>query len=184
MLVIAPVPAFAAGGNSTSHQSTTAKSSSKPAQKAPAFHQDTTPLDSAVTGGSSTSGSSGHASVGSTSGEIARVVVGLAIVLAVVYGVYWLLKSAARARMGSGDDSITVVSTTPIPSNRALHLIRAGDELILVGATEQSITPLRVYSAAEAAQMDLQARVAAQPGASGTQKRLSLIETIRQFTVR
>jgi flagellar protein FliO/FliZ len=137
-----------------------------------------------VAGSSDTSGSSGHASVGSTSGEIARVIVGLAIVLAVVYGVYWLLKSAARARMGSSDDRISVVATTPIPSNRALHLIRAGDELILVGATEQSITPLRVYTADEVARMDLEARVAAQPGASGAQKRSGLIETIRQFTVR
>jgi flagellar biogenesis protein FliO len=35
---------------------------------------------------------------------------------------------------------IDVVATTPLAQGRALHLVRVGDELVLVGATEQSIT--------------------------------------------
>ena len=37
---------------------------------------------------------------------------------------------------------IDVVATTTLAQGRALHLVRVGDELVLVGATEQSITRL------------------------------------------
>ena len=60
----------------------------------------TTPLPADVTGAGT---SSGGASAGSDSatgtGTIVRTLVGLAIVLAVIYGLYWLLKSLpSRAR--------------------------------------------------------------------------------------
>ena len=116
--------------------------------KAPAFHQDTTPLGSGVT--SAGSGSAAAPAVSSAGADIIRTIVGLAVVLAVIYGVYWLLKSSARAKSGRADERIGVIATTPLAPNRSLHLVRAGDELILVGATEHTITPLRVYTADEA----------------------------------
>jgi flagellar protein FliO/FliZ len=85
---------------------------------------------------------------------VIRTIVGLAVVLGVIYGVYWLLKSAARAKSGRADERIGVIATTPLAPNRSLHLVRAGDELILVGATDHSITPLRVYAAEEAMQIE------------------------------
>jgi flagellar protein FliO/FliZ len=117
--------------------------------KAPAFHQDKTPLDATVTGTKSGHGTP-TVGVGSAGADVIRTIVGLAVVLGVIYGVYWLLKSTARAKGGRPDDRIGVVATTPLAPNRTLHLVRAGDELILVGATEHTITPLRVYTGEEA----------------------------------
>jgi flagellar protein FliO/FliZ len=163
-----------------------AATADKPAttEQAPAFHKDTTPLPAGVAhssgGGSATTG------ISSSSGAIARTIVGLAIVLAVVYGLYWLLKSAAKSRAGERDGRIEVVATTTLAPNRSLHLIRSGDELILVGATEQSLTPIRVYSAEEARAMELELAAAAQlpqtqgrpPAANG------MIEALRRRTAR
>ena len=116
-----------------------------PAQAA--FHVDKTRLPASVTGGGN-----GDQSVSSpsTTGTIARTVVGLAIVLAVIYGIYWLLKTTNKSRRTVGGGQIEVLATTPLASNRALHLVRSGDEVILVGSAESGITPLRVYPAGEA----------------------------------
>jgi flagellar protein FliO/FliZ len=149
----------------------------------PAFHRDTTPLPAGVT--HSGGGSSGVGTA-SASGAVVRTIVGLAIVLAVVYGLYWLLRSAARARSGQADGRIEVVATTTLAPNRSLHLIRAGDELILVGAAEQSVTPIRVYSADEVQAMELQLATAAQlPQPAGRQASVSsLVEALRRRTAR
>ncbi len=88
-----------------------------------------------------------HAS--GTSGTIARTVAGLAIVLAVVFAVYWLLRAYARGKRTRGDGRIEVIATTPLAPNRAVHLIRVGDELTLVGSAEGGVTCLRTYSPEE-----------------------------------
>jgi len=149
-VLLYPAPASAATGPqqaavkaaAVKHAATHAK------QKAPAFHEDKTPLDPGVASAGTSMGKA--PSVGSAGADVIRTIVGLAVVLGVIYGVYWLLKSSARAKAGRGDERIGVIATTPLAPNRSLHLVRAGDELILVGATDQSITPLRVYTADEA----------------------------------
>src|SRR5690606_9563730 len=42
---------------------------------------------------------------------------------------------------------IDVVATTALAQGRALHLVRVGEELVLVGATEQSITRIGDFDA-------------------------------------
>jgi hypothetical protein len=37
------------------------------------------------------------------------------------------------------------VATTALAGNRAVHLLRAGDELFLLGSSEQSVTGLRAW---------------------------------------
>jgi flagellar protein FliO/FliZ len=140
-----PVAASAAAG--PQHASSAAARHHAKARP-PAFHQDRTPLGAGVTAAGS--GSASAPGVGSAGADVVRTIVGLAVVLGVIYGVYWLLRSAARAKSGRPDERIGVIATTPLAPNRSLHLVRAGDELILVGATEHSITPLRVYTADEA----------------------------------
>jgi flagellar protein FliO/FliZ len=179
ILLLQAAPAWAA----SSKQADTSTQASTSTQ-APAFHKDTTPLPSGVThssgDGSATTG------ISSSSGAIARTIVGLAIVLAVVYGLYWLLKSAAKSRTAQTDGRIEVVATTTLAPNRALHLIRSGDELILIGATEQSVTPIRVYSAEEARAMDLELAAAAQlPNAPGRPPTpTGVLEALRRRTAR
>jgi flagellar protein FliO/FliZ len=144
-----PAPASAATGTAKPAARTAKHAPSRAAQtKAPAFRQDRTPLDPSVASAGTSRGKA--PSVGGAGADVIRTIVGLAVVLGVIYGVYWLLKSSARAKAGRGDERIGVIATTPLAPNRSLHLVRAGDELILVGATDQSITPLRVYTAEEA----------------------------------
>ena len=129
ILLLQAAPAWA---DASSQADTSGPTATK---QAPSFKKDTTPLPADVTGGSANT-DSGSTGVSSTSGAVARTIVGLAIVLAVVYGLYWLLKSTAKSRAAQSDERIAVVATTTLAPNRALHLIRSGDELILVGATE------------------------------------------------
>jgi flagellar protein FliO/FliZ len=162
-----------------------AKKAVAKAKTAPKFHVDRTPLGSDVT---SAGGSSGQAaSAGSAGADVIRTIVGLAVVLGVIYGVYWMLKSAARAKAGRPDERIGVIATTPLAPNRSLHLVRAGDELILVGATEHSITPLRVYAADEAmlierAGTDGEMAISLPPATP--LRRNNLLENLRKRTAR
>jgi flagellar protein FliO/FliZ len=85
-----------------------------------------------------------------------RTIVGLAIVLAVIYGVAWVLKQVKSSKeerlRGSGLESAAVV---PLGPNRALHLVRAGRELVLVGVAEHGVTPIRTYSEEEALELGI-----------------------------
>jgi flagellar protein FliO/FliZ len=93
---------------------------------------------------------------GAGGGSIVRTIVGLAIVLAVIYGVAWVLKqvkaSKEERKVGSGLESKAVV---PLGPNRALHLVRAGRELVLVGVAEHGVTPIRTYTIEEALELGL-----------------------------
>jgi flagellar protein FliO/FliZ len=180
LLLVAPVSAVAATGAQTPPAT---QAGTKTKAKAPAFHQDKTPLDPAVADADSAHGSA-TVGVGSAGADAIRTIVGLAVVLGVIYGVYWLLKATARSRAGRPDDRIGLVATTPLAPNRTLHLVRAGDELILVGATEHSITPLRVYTAEEALAVTAEeSPMLALPPAEPAEAR-GLIETLRHRTAR
>ncbi len=180
LVLIAPVSAAAATSGQTPPAT---QANAKSHAKAPAFHQDKTPLDPAVAGADSAHGSA-TVGVGSAGADAIRTIVGLAVVLGVIYGVYWLLKATSRSRAGRPDDRIGLVATTPLAPNRALHLVRAGDELILVGATEHTITPLRVYTAEEALAVTAEeSPMLALPPAEPAEAR-GLIETLRHRTAR
>jgi flagellar protein FliO/FliZ len=97
-----------------------------------------------------------HVTGVSGGGSLVRTVVGLAIVLGVIYGVAWVLKQVKASKeerhRGSGLQSTAVV---PLGPNRALHLVRAGRELVLVGVAEHGVTPIRTYSEEEAIELGL-----------------------------
>lgn len=104
---------------------------------------------------------------GSTS--LVRTFVGLAVVIAVIYGLYWVLKQVKASReeraTGTGLSSFAVV---PLGPNRSLHLIRAGRELVLVGVAEHGVTPIRTYSEHEAEELGLIADEGHQLGAGSS----------------
>ena len=85
-----------------------------------------------------------------------RTFVGLAVVVAVIYGLYWILRQVKASReersSGSGLSSQAVV---PLGPNRSLHLVRAGRELVLLGVAEHGVTPIRRYTEDEAQQIGL-----------------------------
>jgi flagellar protein FliO/FliZ len=84
-------------------------------------------------------------------GGIARMVVGLAVVLGVIYGLSWVLKQvrASREAQATGG-GLQAVSTLPLGPNRSLHLVRVGSDLVLLGAAEKGITPIRGYDLEQA----------------------------------
>jgi flagellar protein FliO/FliZ len=91
------------------------------------------------------------AASGGSGGGLVRTFVGLAIVLAVIYGLYWVLKQvkASRETAASGN-GLQSLATVPLGANRSMHLVRAGEEIVLVGVSEQAVVPIRIYREAEA----------------------------------
>lgn len=82
-----------------------------------------------------------------SSGGMGRALVGFALVLALIFAVHWLLRKYADGKQGAlgaqgSLDAIEVMATTPLAPNRSLHLVRVGGELVLIGATDQSINQL------------------------------------------
>jgi flagellar protein FliO/FliZ len=144
------------------------------------FEKDTTPLPSSVTEG----GGGGISAASGGGAAIARMIVGLAIVLAVVYGVYWLLKKRYRgARSGNvADGRLEIVATTALAGNRAVHLLRAGDELFLIGSSEQSVTPIRSWGAEEAQRLEAVLAIP-QPSRQPTRP-VGVLDALRRLTVR
>ena len=85
-----------------------------------------------------------------------RTIVGLAVVLGVIYGLFWVLKQvkASKDTAASGD-SLETLATLPLGTNRTLHLVRAGREIVLLGTAENTVAPIRRYSEAEARALGL-----------------------------
>ena len=93
---------------------------------------------------------------GAGGGSLARTFFGLLVVVAVIYGLYWVLRQVKKSReeqaKGTGLHSVAVV---PLGPNRSMHLVRAGRELVLVGVAEQGVVPIRTYSEEEAVALGL-----------------------------
>jgi flagellar protein FliO/FliZ len=98
-----------------------------------------------------TGGSESAQSAAGGGGGLVRTFVGLAVVIAVIYGLYWVLKQVKAGReertVGKG---LETTATVPLGPNRSLHLVRAGNELVLVGVAEGAVTPIRTYTEDEA----------------------------------
>ena len=125
-------------------------------------------------------------------GSLVRTFVGLAIVLAVIYGVYWVLRQVKSNReeraSGSG---LASIATLPLGPNRSLHMVRSGREYVLVGASEHGVTPIRTYTEEEAKDAglldehdpaDLAAPAPARTGKPSLLK--DVLEEMRKRTVR
>ncbi len=116
------------------------------AKKAPGG--ENTPLDL----NTSTTGS--HTSSGGAS--IVRTIVGLAIVIAVIWGLAWILrqvKTGREPRLATA--GLSSVAALTLGSGRTLHLVRAGNDYILVGSGEHGLTPIHRYTEQQAREAGL-----------------------------
>jgi flagellar protein FliO/FliZ len=91
-----------------------------------------------------------HSAAGGAS--LTRTIVGLFVVIAVIYGVSWLLRTYKKgakqaATKGSG---LATVATLPLGTGRSVQLVRAGREVLLLGVSEQGVTQIRSYTEEEA----------------------------------
>jgi flagellar protein FliO/FliZ len=126
-------------------------------------------------------------------GSIVRTIVGLAVVIGVIYGLYWVLKQvkSSREEKASGQ-GLSALATLPLGPNRSLQLVRAGRELVLVGVSEHGVTPVRSYSEDEAERaglLDLEADDDAPHNGNGNGRGAAgivanLIDDLRRKTVR
>jgi flagellar biosynthetic protein FliO len=154
----------------------------QPAAALAAFHRDNTPLSPSLTQDAST----GHASSGGGA-AFARMVVGLVIVIAVIFGIYWLLKTwGARTKGGAAmnNGQIEVLATTALTPNRTVHLLRVGTDVVLVGATDGGVTPLRVYENGDLRELEAGPYEGSFTPAPAVRQRVSFLEALRHRTAR
>jgi flagellar protein FliO/FliZ len=122
-----------------------------------------TPSDSktATGGGENTplnlsqSGSSGaHTSSGGAS--IVRTIVGLAIVIAVIWGLSWILRQVKVGREPRvATTGLSSVAALTLASGRSVHLVRAGNDYLLLGSGEHGLTPIHRYTEQQAREAGL-----------------------------
>jgi flagellar protein FliO/FliZ len=104
---------------------------------------ENTPLNLTHTAASHAASSGGGAS-------IVRTIVGLAIVIAVIYGIAWIMKQAKKSKVRPTGHGLSQVANLPLGSGRSVAVVRAGREILVVGVAENGVTPIRSYSEAEA----------------------------------
>ncbi|HTW11738.1 MAG TPA: flagellar biosynthetic protein FliO [Solirubrobacteraceae bacterium] len=133
-----------------------------------------------------TSGSA-HASSGGAGGSIVRTIVGLAIVIAVIYGLYWILKQAKGGKNPASGYGLEQLASLPLGTGKAVSLVRVGEELHLLGISEHGITGIRVYTEEEAYELGLPLEPPeggpSDPNA-GLPPIQRLVEALRRITLR
>ncbi len=153
---------------------------------------ESTPLDL------NTSTSGAHAS-SSGGASIVRTIVGLAIVIAVIYGLAWILRQVKGQRDPQTPSAgLASVAALTLGSGRSVHLVRAGSEYVLLGSAEHGVVPIHRYTEEQARDAGLLAEVGPVPGGGpvpatvagrSDPMRMSspssgLIERMREWTVR
>jgi len=133
-----------------------------------------------------TSGTPTHPASGSLSGTIVRTIVALLIVIAVIYGITWILKQSRSSRNPSVGDGLTQVASLPLGPNRSVALVRVGAELHMLGVAEHGINGIRVFSEEEAYELGIpfDPDEFDAPGRAGGQSAQRVIDALRRLTVR
>ncbi|HWJ50902.1 MAG TPA: flagellar biosynthetic protein FliO [Solirubrobacteraceae bacterium] len=110
---------------------------------------ESTPLNLSPTTSAAHTSSSGGAS-------IVRTIVGLAIVIAVIWGLYWILRQVKAGRDPNVSSSgLASVAAITLSTGRSVHLIRAGSDYILVGSGEHGLVPIHRYTEEQAREAGL-----------------------------
>jgi flagellar protein FliO/FliZ len=123
--------------------------------------------------------------VASGGASIVRTIAGLFIVIAVIYGIAWILKQAKKGKNRPTGQGLSQVASLPLGSGRSVTVVRAGREVIVVGVAENGVTPIRTYSEEEALALgiDVPAEDSSAPVASDKSGG-RMLETLRRMTVR
>jgi len=95
-------------------------------------------------------------SSGTAGGSIVRTIVGLAIVIAVIWGLAWILRQVKAWRDPNVSSAgLASVAALTLGSGRSVHLVRAGNDYVLLGSTEHGVAPIHRYSEDEAREAGL-----------------------------
>jgi flagellar protein FliO/FliZ len=132
-----------------------------------------------------TSTTAKHASSSGAAGSIVRTVVGLAIVIAVIYGLSWIMRQAKAAKNPATGTGLTQIASLPLGPNRSVSLVRVGTELHLLGIAEQGVTKIRTFTEDEAVAAGLPVLA---PGetvdGTSTPPVTKAIDALRRITIR
>ena len=111
-----------------------------------------------------TGGGAAHASSGGPS--LVRTVVGLAIVIAVIWGLYWVMRQVKTGREPRGSSAgLASVAALTLGSGRSVHLVRAGNDYVLLASAEHGLVPIHRYTEQQAREAGLDAVEEQAPGA-------------------
>lgn len=101
------------------------------------------------------SAGSTHSS-GTGGASIVRTIVGLAIVIAVIWGLAWIMRQVKAGRDPQVSTAgLASVAQLTLGSGRSVHLVRAGNDYVLLGAAEQGLVPIHRYTEAQAREAGL-----------------------------
>ena len=81
--------------------------------------------------------------VGSVSGQLTQLVLGLLLVIGLIFVLAWLMRRVQRIGPGNGQ-VIELVGSRALGPRDRLVLVQVGEEQILLGLTPGRITPLHV----------------------------------------
>jgi flagellar biosynthetic protein FliO len=70
--------------------------------------------------------------------DFVRMLLVLALVVGVIYGVFWLLRRGGRLKTPE-NETIRVLGSRSLAGNRALHLVEVGRSVYLVGSAENGV---------------------------------------------
>jgi flagellar protein FliO/FliZ len=88
--------------------------------------------------------------------SIVRTIVGLAIVIAVIWGLAWILRQVKGGRTPELEGvGLTSLGALTLSTGRSVHLVRAGSDYILLGSAEQGVVPIHRYTEEEAREAGL-----------------------------
>ncbi len=100
--------------------------------------------------------SSGATHTAGSGGSIVRTIVGLAIVIAVIWGLSWILKQVKSGRTPQLEGvGLTSLGALTLSTGRSVHLVKAGSDYILLGSAEQGVVPIHRYTEEEAREAGL-----------------------------
>jgi flagellar protein FliO/FliZ len=116
---------------------------------APADRGERTPLNLGTSPSQHASGAS------NTGGSIVRTLIALVLVVALIYGVTWVLRKIKRHEGKAVGSGLQSVASLPLAPGRSLALVRAGSDFVLVGVAEHQVTPIRRYTEDEAREAGL-----------------------------
>ena len=106
---------------------------------------ENTPLDL------NTSTSASHPTSSTGGASIVRTIVGLAIVIAVIWGLAWILRQVKTGRDPHVSSAgLASVAALTLGSGRSVHLVRAGSDYVLLGSTEHGVAPIHRYTEEQA----------------------------------
>lgn len=123
-----------------------------------------------------------HASSGNSG--ILRTIIALLVVVVLIYAVARVLRAVKGRDAHAHGDGLKHLSTLPLGGGRSIALVRSGTDIVLVGVSEQGVTPIKTYTEAEAIANGIDVPHAADPGQSEERPFGEVLDRLRRMTVR